>query len=346
MIRATVLALEQSVSSGVMMIYDLLKMAGTRTTEDVGGRWIPLFDVCIASGDGRPIRYSECLEIKPHAAVADIDRTDLVVVPSGGYRPAGLRGYPPELARWLKRMSADGADISGICTGVFLLAESGLLAGKKATTHWAYTDLFRSWHPDVRLFPEKIMTHDTGVSCSGGGSAGIDLMLYQIEKYGGGEAARYCSRMMLLDRGRTGQNPYAEGRFKMNHSDREILKAQRFIEENIGGAVMLEAVARHAGMSLRNFKRRFKAATGETPLVYIQKLRMETARKVLERDDVRIEVLAGMVGYEDMGFFRKLFSRYTGLSPSDYRQKFKSGMGVESVTKPGDGREFFAGRGQ
>ena len=328
MIHVTILALEQSIPSGILVIHDLLKMASIGNGKPGEKNRTPLFDVTIASADGKTLRYSEFLEIKPHMAVTEIRKTDLVIVPSGGYRINGLQGFPRVLTEWLRAQWVQGTDIAGICTGVFLLGEAGILAGKQTTTHWAYADLFRTRYPDTMLMPDRIITQDSGIFCSGGGSAGVDLTLFLIEKFAGPEPARRCMRMFLLERGRDDQSPYVDRQFKKNHPDAEILKAQVFIERKIAENIVMDDVAAHVGMSLRNFKRRFKSATGDPPLVYLQKLRMESARHVLERDDTRIDVVAAMVGYEDMGFFRKLFSRYTGLSPSDYRQKFRNACPV------------------
>lgn len=320
MVHAVILALEHSFPSGILLVHDLLRMAEfARAKEDP-----PLFDVKIVSEHGKTLTYSGFCDIRPQRPVAEVGRVDLVIVPSGGYRVNALGGYSEGLTQWVGNQYRKGADMAGICTGVFLLAESGILSGKKATTHWAYEDLFRTNYPDVDLRTDELITEDDRVFCSGGGSAGVDLSLYMIEKYYGPEPARRCAAMMLLDRGRHAQTPYRDTPLRKKHSDEEILKAQAFIEHHISGGFVMDDVASHVGMSLRNFKRRFKIATGESPLVYLQRLRMEQAKHVLERDDTRIEDLAVRVGYDDLGFFRKLFMRYTGVSPSDYRQRFRS----------------------
>lgn len=320
MINVTILALDHSVLSSVMIVYDVFRMAEFTRPEGAS----PLFHVTIATETGRSIDRFNVVSITPHTSIANAGKPDVILVPSGGYSLKGLRGYSKNLTDWLRSMYEQKTEIAGMCTGVFLLAESGILSGKKATTHWAYADEFRKRFPDVLLTPDDILTRDSGIFCSGGGSAGLDLLLYLIEAYHGPSCARRCGAMMVMDRGREAQTPYREARPDKSHNDESILKAQIFMETHYGGNLLLNDVAAHVGMSLRNFKRRFKNATGDAPLIYLQRLRMEKAKQILESRMPRIEELAVSVGYEDLGFFRKLFTRYTGVSPSDYRKRFRS----------------------
>ncbi|GAB6097229.1 hypothetical protein JCM14469_34830 [Desulfatiferula olefinivorans] len=323
MVRVIILALSHSFPAGILVMHDLFRMADLSRKR--GGD--PLFDLTLVSETGQDLDASSWCRLRPQASVTTAGPADLIVVPSGGYLTDKLTHYSGALTDFVMDRYRNGANVAGICTGVFLLAASGILSGKRATTHWAYESLFRRRFPDVNLTPQSLMTHDGRVFCSGGGSAGVDLGLYLIEKYHGPEPARRCAAMMLLDRGREAQTPYRDLPRPKRHTDAAVLKAQAFIERHLSGTILMDEVAAHVNMSLRNFKRRFKLATGESPLSYLQRLRMETARRVLERDDTRIEDLALSVGYEDLGFFRKLFIRHTGVSPSDYRQRFRSRIG-------------------
>ncbi len=321
--RVAILAMEHSAPAGVLVVWDMFSMAAA--LRDCTGN-PPLktpLETWIVSHDGRPLAYSDFFEIRPHGSLEDVGDVDLIIVPTGGYRVGRLKNYPEKTKRWIAENHARGVIIAGICTGVFLLAESGILTGKAATTHWAFADEFRKNHPDVIFTPEKIITCDGGVFCSGGGSAGVDLTLFLVGRFLGRDRARILSRMFLLEQGRQVQNPYADSVFIKNHKDLDILKAQQFIENRLSENISMDHVAEYVGMSLRNFKRRFKAATGEPPLVYLQKIRMEKAKLILENDDMRIERLAEQVGYDDIGFFRKLFLRHTGVSPRDYRRRFR-----------------------
>lgn len=322
--RVAILVLEHSSPAGALVVWDMFSMAGAARLpegENISGMGC---QADIVSIDGKPITYSNFMEIKPHASIDDTGTVDMIVVPSGGYRVNRLSKYPENLKGWISANHMKGVPVAGICTGVFLLAESGILDGKMATTHWAFSDVFRKQFPKVLFSPEKMITKDQGVFCSGGGSAGVDLTLFLIETYMGEQQARRLSKMLLLERGRSDQSPYMESRFNKNHQDGYILKAQQYIENKIADNLAMDHVADHVGMSLRNFKRRFKAATGEAPLAYLQKLRMEKAKIILEHDDISINVLAEKVGYEDLGFFRKLFARHTGVSPRDYRKRFRN----------------------
>ena len=319
-----ILALDHSAPTGVLVVWDMFSVAASMVNKRRKNAGPKACEIRIVTVDGNTLRYSDFLEIKPHGSIDEVREPDLIIVPSGGYRESRLRRYPERLKTWLATQHHRGVPVAGICTGVFLLAESGILEGRKATTHWAFADVFRRHYPSVDFTPEKIITQDRDIYCSGGGSAGVDLTLLLIERHFGPEPARLLSRMFLLERGRNEQNPYMDSRFEKNHKDPDILKAQAFIETRMTEDIFMDHVASHVGMSLRNFKRRFKAATGESPLAYLQKLRMEKAKLILEHDDVSIDMLARQVGYEDLGFFRKLFARHTGVNPRDYRRRFRN----------------------
>ncbi|MBA3010453.1 MAG: helix-turn-helix domain-containing protein [Proteobacteria bacterium] len=320
--KISILILEQSLPSGIVSFADVFKMAGAAWDKSKGFTVNPLFDVEIVSIDGKPIRYSRYLEIKPNKSISEVESTDLILVPSSGYDIASLGSYPRVLTDWVADHHERATQIAGGCTGVFLLAEAGILNGRTATTHWGYADLFRKRYPGVRINPEKILTRDGNVFCSGGGSAGIDLCLYLIEQECGAKVANRCAKILLLERGRDIQPSFAGFHPRKKHGDSEIVTAQTWIEAHSSHNFCMADVASRVGMSLRNFKRRFKNATGESPLVYMQKLRMEAAKNMLEKKRTGIEEIANQVGYDDIGFFRKVFARYVGVSPSIYRQKF------------------------
>jgi len=319
-----ILILEQSLPSAIVSFVDILKMAGAIWDKSRGFTLNDLFNVEIVSIDGKPIKYSKYLEIQPDRAISDAKECDLIMVPSSGYNSDTFGSYPMEMTGWLQYHHGKGTTIAGCCTAVFLLAEAGILNGKMATTHWGYADLFRKKYPEINLNPNKIITKDSNIFCSGGGSAGIDLCLFMIERECGQKVANRCAKILLLERGRELQTPFAIFHHQKNHQDSEIIKAQNWIEKYFHHNFQIDDVASHVGMGLRNFKRRFKNATGDPPLVYMQRLRIETAKSILENNATCIGEIANQVGYDDIGFFRKIFARYVGISPSSYRQKFKS----------------------
>jgi len=313
--KVSILILEQSVPTGIVSFVDIFKMASAYSKR---------FKIEIVSVDGKPIRYSNYLEITPDKSVEQALYTDLILIPSSGYSAKTFGSYPAPVMEWLKNQNGKKTCIAGCCTGVFVLAEAGLLKNKKATTHWAYANHFMKIYPDVDLFSDKIITEDGNIFCSGGATAGIDLCLYLIEKYCGKKTATRCAKNLLIERGRDTQKPFEIFKNCKKHQDFDIKKAQNWIEKYFNNNFQLDDVSSHVGMSIRNFKRRFKIATGDPPLVYIQKLRVDIAKNLLENRSSAIDEIARKVGYDDVGFFRKLFTRHTGISPSLYRQKFNS----------------------
>lgn len=324
--KVTLLVLEQSTLTGITAVMDIFQMAGVDWRKPKSDNVQPLFQVELVSIDGKPVRFSNSVEITPEKSIHDVKSTDIIIIPSSGYRAEDIKNHSTQLSSWLKFHGDKGTTMAGICTGVFLLAEAGLLNNKIATTHWAFASWFKHKYPKVIFHPEKLITEDKQFYCSGGGSAGFDLCLFLIEKYYSTEIANQCAKLLLIERGRDIQTPYKVLQFQKKHQDIDILKAQNRIEGSFSDNISIDNLASHVGMSIRNFKRRFKLATGDTPILYAQKLRVEAAKKALEFEIDRIDDIAAMVGYDDVGFFRKLFVRHTGISPTDYRQKYNQRM--------------------
>jgi transcriptional regulator GlxA family with amidase domain len=258
----------------------------------------------------------------PEGAIHDVDDTDLIVISSILDIDKTLK-YEGAVIEWLKRHYRSGAHLASICTGAFVLAETGLLDGKTATTHWGSADEFRKRYPRINLKPERLVTDEGDLFCSGGMNAGADLALYLVEKYCGHEIALQSSRTMISDIGRTLQTPYSIFQFQKDHKDARILAIQKMMEEKFDREHPYEALASESGMSKRTFERRFKTATGDTPLVYLQRVRIEAAKGMLEEQGLSLDEIAYRVGYLDSNAFRKIFLRQTGLLPSDYRKRFQ-----------------------
>lgn len=323
--RVAVLILKQTLPSGIASIADILMLAGAYRDPEKGFGLKKLFDVKMVTADGEPVQLLNSFSVTPAGSVDAISEADLIIIPSSGYDPSTLGNYPENIKDWLTFHHQKKTDIASGCTGAFVSAEAGILDNRVATTHWGYADYFKHKYPAVNLQSDMMLTEDENLFCSGGGSAGIDMALYLIERYYGGETANNCAKLLLLERNRQTQMPFSGFYEQKNHHDSEIIRAQERIESDYGQNLGIDGLAADVGMSLRNFKRRFKNATGDSPLVYIQKFRIETARKLLESGSMPIEEISGRVGYEDVGFFRKLFHRHTGISPSEYRRKFNSG---------------------
>ena len=225
----------------------------------------------------------------------------------------------PALAeKWHKR----GAYVAGICTSVAFLAESGLLDGRQATTHWGISQELQDRYPKVLWRPEQFITEDNRVLCSGGVYASIDLGLYLVERFCGHEVALQCAKSLLVSMPRARQSGYSVLPLSRPHSDSKIREAEEYFQRQYNRNVSIESIAERIGMSPRNFIRRFKTATGHLPGAYLQTLRMAAAKELLERSDLPVQHICSKIGYEDVAFFRSLFKRHTAMTPVEYRNRF------------------------
>lgn len=243
---------------------------------------------------------------------------DLAYVP-----PAfGVAGGGPELAHWVRRAHAAGAVACAACAGVFTLAEAGLLDGREATTHWALAGEFAARFPRVRLDARRLLVDGGDCVCAGGVTAYFDLALLVIARYASAEAAAACARTLLLDPGRTSQTPYMSLLAGPPHGDAAIARAQRLLEDAVSPAPTLGELARAAQLGERTFQRRFRKATGRSPLEYLQALRVERAKRLLATSGQSVAEIADAVGYGDPASFFRLFRHMAGVTPGEYRQRF------------------------
>jgi transcriptional regulator GlxA family with amidase domain len=223
---------------------------------------------------------------------------------------------------WIVKQHERGAEVASICTGGFLLASTGLLKGNSCSVHWMGADLFRKMFPDVNLVIEKIITEEHGIYTNGGTLSYINLILYLIEKYTGRETAIHCAKVLQADIDRSSQSPYLMFTGLKDHQDKEIMKAQLFIEKNVSEKISMEKLATALGVGRRNFDRRFIKATSHTPIDYLQRVKMEAAKKALETSRNTINEVMYATGYSDLKAFRDVFKKITGMSPLEYRNKY------------------------
>jgi transcriptional regulator GlxA family with amidase domain len=281
------------------------------------------FRVRLVSAGANPVVSANRFPVHCHATIAQVKKTDLVIVPAmDGDVLAQLEGNKA-CVPWVRRMYDGGADVASICTGAFVLAEAGLLEGRRATTHWIAQDLFRSRYPGVRVIPEQIVVDNGRVCTSGGATSFLTLTVYLVEKYCGGETARYVAKVFLIDINKGPQTAYAMFSTQKNHADSGILDAQAILERPDAWTLSVAELAERVAMSRRNFIRRFKSATGNTPIEYIQRVRIEAAKHALEAGSEPVDAIAGRIGYEDAGSFRGIFKRLTGVSPTEYRKRYR-----------------------
>ena len=322
MTEVTILFLDQTFSSTAVGPLEVFSHAGSLWNILTGTKQTPRFRVTTASADGRAVPCDGPIHITPRCSIKDIRNTDLIFIPTTGLGINDVVARNAPVVPWLHRWHKRGAAIASVCSGVGLVAETGLLDGKRATTHWGLADKFREMYPKVKWMPEMMVTEDHGFYCGGGVHAALDLSLYLVEKFCGHDIAVQIAKAMLIETPRAWQSGFAMIPLKTEHNDEPISKAQEWLHDNFQRPFPLDAPAKRVGMSLRNFVRRFKEATGDTPLIYLQKLRIAAARRLLESNHRSIQEISDAVGYQDVAFFRALFQRHTGVSPSAYREKF------------------------
>jgi transcriptional regulator GlxA family with amidase domain len=328
MIDVTVVLLADGLPTTSIAPIEIFSYAGVLWNMLQGEEAKSLFSVRAASLDGHAPHSGLPVSVAPNAAIADIEHTDLIVIPSGGLDIRQVCTRNAALIPWLRRWRERGAAIAGICTGVSLLAEAGLLEGKPATTHWAAARACREAYPNVRWQPERFITESDGIYCSGGLYASIDLSIHLVDRFFGHEVAVQTSKSFLVETPRTWQAIYSAEPPPRPHGDERVAKAQRWLHERFRGAVALEALAAEVGMSPRSFARHFKSATGETPLEYLHRLRINAAKHLLEAERKTVQEVSLAVGYEDVGHFRGLFKRFTGIGPQAYRARFGARIGL------------------
>jgi transcriptional regulator GlxA family with amidase domain len=322
LLDVTVVFLNEGFASTAVGPLEVFRHAGVIWNLLTGQAAAPRFRVTSASLTGKAVECEGPLTIQPGASLADVRKTDLIFIPSTGMNFDSMVRRNQRLLPWLRRKHARGAAVASVCAGVGLVAAAGLLDGKRATTHWALADRFRREYPRVRWMPEQLVTEDGDVFCGGGMHAAMDLSLYLVEKFCGHETAVQCARALLIDTPRSSQSDFAVVPLRTRHQDEDVARAQDWIHENFRKEFHIEELAARMGMSPRNFARRFRHATGDPPLVYLQRLRIATARRLLESNGRTVQEVGTAVGYEDVAFFRDLFRRHTGVTPQAYRERF------------------------
>ena len=265
---------------------------------------------------GFPTAYTD------YRTINDADDLQLLIVPSFYGDTDEILKKHGLLLDWIKKLSQQGTAIASLCSGSYWLAEAGILTGRKCTSHWRDIDDLRQRYPGVRFLSDEVITDEDGIYTSGGSFSSLNLVLYLIEKFCGKEVGIWASKMFSLDIDRTRQSHFSSFLGLRRHPDEEILKVQEFIERSYDTEINVEDMVAQTRMSKRNFIRRFKNATRNTPLEYLQKVKIEAAKKALEQNPESVTSLMKLAGYSDIKTFRKIFKRITGLTPQDYRKKF------------------------
>lgn len=260
--------------------------------------------------------------------IDEVKKTDLIFVPALAGNLQKSLDKNVAFLPWLVKQYNAGTEIASLCIGAFMLASTGLLNGKKCSTHWKYAEVFREMFPEIELVDDRIITEEHRLYSSGGATSYFNLLLYLVEKYTDREIAILTSKVYALEIERKSQSPFIMFNGQKGHEDIEIKKAQEFIENNIADRISVEALAERFAVGRRSFEKRFKKATNNTPVEYIQRVKIEAAKRFLETSRKNVNEVMYDVGYSDNKAFRNIFKRITGLSPIDYRNKYNKEAAV------------------
>ncbi|HTF30368.1 MAG TPA: helix-turn-helix domain-containing protein [Flavitalea sp.] len=269
------------------------------------------------------------LTVKPQANISSITSTNLIIIPSLVHDYQSAMKGNKLLIEWIKQQYKEGAEIASMCTGTFMLASAGLLDGKNCSTHWRATDNFRTLFPKVNLQAEKLITDENGIYTNGGAYSFLNLVIYLVEKYYDRPTAIYCSKIFQVEMDRQSQSAFIIFTGQKLHGDEMVQKAQAYIESKVDEKVSVEDLSSRFAVGRRNFDRRFIKATGNTPVEYSQRVKIESAKKAFETTRKTINEVMYEVGYSDVKAFREVFRKITGMSPLEYRSKYNKEAVVE-----------------
>jgi transcriptional regulator GlxA family with amidase domain len=282
----------------------------------------PLFHVELVGLRKQMSLMNNLVTVHPDKTIDEVKHTDLIFIPaiSGDLRKAIElnKKYLP----WIIEQHQKGAEVASLCIGAFLLASTGLLDGKKCSTHWLSASEFREMFPTVELVDGSILSEENGIYSSGGANSYWTLLLYLLEKYTSRETAILASKFFAVDIDRDNQSKFMMFKGQRNHSDVEVKKSQDYIEKNIDEKMTIDDLAKHVSLGRRSFERRFKQATNNSVLEYIQRVKVEAAKRSLETSLKNVNEVMYDVGYTDTKAFRVLFKKITGLTPVEYRNKY------------------------
>jgi transcriptional regulator GlxA family with amidase domain len=326
-LHVSLVAIPQAALSTLTGIFDVMSAFALMPSAAKAANQPPPFRVEIVGLETGSLELASRVPIPVQRSIAQVKTTDIVIVPSLVFGAKGwLKGQHPELVAWLSAMHRRGALLCSACTGIFLLAETGLFAGMPATVHWHSAPDFSAAFPEVPTHPERVLVvsgkRDELVT-SGASMTWHDLVLYLIARHVGATAAQEVARYFALQWHQDGLAPYMVFEGQSGHGDAAVKAAQAWAKKQFAAANAIEEMIVKSGLTERTFKRRFSAATGLSPIAYIQRLRVEDAKRRLERTAAPVDEISWQVGYEEPAFFRRLFKRVTGVTPGAYRRRFK-----------------------
>ena len=325
--HVSIVALPDGAVSTLFGIYDAMNAFAFVVPSNGSPPARPPFLVEIVGETTGSLELGGGIPIDVQRSIDTIDSSDIVIVPSLRLGADGWKkGRYPRLIDWARAMHDRGAVICSACSGIFLLAETGLFDGKDATVHFAYARALSVAYPRVMIHPERALVI-SGVRedlvSSGASTTWHDLVLYLIARFAGATSAQEVARMLALQWHQDGLTPYIIFEGRTDHGDAEIQRAQHWLREHFSVANPVDEMIKRSTLAERTFKRRFTSATSLTPIAYVQRLRIEDAKRRLERTEASVDEISWRVGYEDSAFFRRLFKRTTGMAPGAYRKRFR-----------------------
>ncbi len=334
--QITILAIDNCLASGVTGLMDVFNIANQiwQLTQKVE---TSLFSWRLVSTTGQPVRSSVGLPLAVHGRLSAAHDADVILIPAIHYQTdAQLLTQTTTVCQacgdWLWRHHQQAVMLAACCTSTFVLAETALLNQKQATTSWWLGHLFQERYPQVTLCLDELITEDQGVLCAGAIAAHLDMALRLVGLFAGRYLALLTAKTMLIDANRTSQAPYMILQNLLNHRDDLVFQVQAYMQESLPRPLSIQEIAAHLQINQRTLVRRFQQATGESPIAYLQKLRVDTAKQLLETTDLSFELIVERVGYTDTSTFRRLFKRQTQLSPGEYRKRFSIGGQPEMNT--------------
>jgi transcriptional regulator GlxA family with amidase domain len=281
-----------------------------------------LFTIDLAGISNKVDFYNGLFTVAPNKQISDIAHTDLIIIPSLNHNYEKVVKANGQLIEWIEQQYKNGAEIASICTGAFLLAKTGLLDGKTCSTHWAAAETFRTFFPKVDLQADRLITDENGIYTNGGAYSFLNLVIYLVEKYFDRQTAIFCSKVFQIEMDRQSQSAFTIFTGQKQHGDEMVKEAQAYIETNMQEKISVEHLSAKFAVGRRNFDRRFIKATGNTPVEYLQRVKIESAKKALETSRKTINEVMYEVGYSDVKAFREVFRKVTGMSPLEYRRRY------------------------
>ncbi|HTJ11998.1 MAG TPA: helix-turn-helix domain-containing protein [Dinghuibacter sp.] len=281
-----------------------------------------LFTVELAGTAESEELYGGMFAVKPQKSLTAIAKTDLILIPSSDPARNQTMIAEQQLLDWITTQYKRGAEVASVCSGAFLLASTHLLDGRNCSTHWAHAERFKQQFPQVTLKADQLITDENGIYTNGGAYSFLNLLVYLIEKYYDRQTAIYCAKTLQIEIDRNSQSDFAIFTGQKLHGDKMVAEAQQYIENSLTEKISVEEISSRFAIGRRNFDRRFIKATGNTPVEYAQRVKIESAKKELESSRKTINEIMYEVGYADPKAFRELFRKITGMSPLEYRGKY------------------------